>query len=109
VIVDNKHCIKHNSVNTIGLYSDFKNGTLHTYFSLKTNEVLTYPPIDCSIFVLHGKGKLKLDGNEYTIQENEYFHLIPQKNMSFENNESTSLAFIFMGNAKRYKNKYKTR
>jgi len=109
VIVDNKHGIKHNSVNTIGLYSDFKNGTLHVYFSLKTNEVLTYPPIDCSIFVLHGKGKLKLDGNEYDIQENEYFHLIPQRNMSVVNNESTSLEFIFMGNAKRYKNKYKTR
>ena len=108
-IVDNKNSIKHNNVNAIGLYSDFKNGTLHVYFSLKTNEILTYPPIDCSIFVLHGKGKLKLDGNEYDIQENEYYHLIPQKNLSFENNESISLEFIFMGNAKRYKNKYKTR
>jgi hypothetical protein len=109
VIVDNRHGIKHNSVSTIGLYSDFKNGTFHAYFSLKTNEVLTYPPIDCSILVLHGKGKLKLDGNEYAIQENEYFHLTPQKNLSFENNESISFEFIFMGNAKRYKNKYKTR
>jgi len=109
VIVDGKHGIKHNGVNTIGLYSDFKNGTFHVYFSLKTNEVLTYPPVDCSIFVLHGKGKLKLDGNEYDIQENEYFHLTPQRNLSFENNESMALEFIFMGNAKRYKNKYKTR
>ncbi|MCL1930554.1 MAG: hypothetical protein FWF55_01960 [Treponema sp.] len=109
VIVDNKNSIKHNNVNMIGLYSDFKNGTLHAYISVKTNEVLTYPPVDCSIFVLHGKGKLKLDGNVYDIQENEYYHLMPQKNMSVENNETISLEIIFMGNAKRYKNKYKTR
>ena len=109
VIVDDKNSIKHNNVNAIGLYSDFKNGILHTYFSVKTNEELNYPPIDCSIFLLHGKGKLKLDGNEYDIQENEYYHLMPKRNMSFVNNENISLEIIFMGNAKRYKNKYKTR
>jgi hypothetical protein len=109
VIVDSKYSISHNDVNAIGLYSDFKNGTLHAYFSIKAKEVLTYPSIDCSVFVLHGKGKLKLDGNEYDIQENEYYHLTPQKSMSFENNEDISLEILFMGNAKRYKNKYKTR
>jgi mannose-6-phosphate isomerase-like protein (cupin superfamily) len=109
VIVDSKYSINHNDVDAIGLYSDFKNGTLHVYFSIKTNEVLNYPPNDCGIFVLHGNGKLKLDGNEYDIQANEYYHLMPQKSISFKNNEDISLEIIFMGNAKRYKNKYKTR
>jgi hypothetical protein len=107
IILDNKYTIKHNEVNAIGLYSDFRNGTLHAYFSMKTNEVLKYPPVDCSVYVLHGKGKLGLDGNIYEIKETEYYHLMPERDISFENNENVSLDILFFGNSKRYKNKYK--
>jgi hypothetical protein len=109
IVVDNKYTVKHNEVNAIGLYSDFKNGTLHAYFSIKTNEVFEYPPTDCSIFVLHGNGKLKIDGNEYEVKAMEYYHLLPKRGISLKNNLEMPLDIIFMGNTKRYKNKYKTR
>jgi hypothetical protein len=50
-----------------------------------------------------------IDGNEYEVKETEYYHLLPKRGISIKNNGEMPLDIIFMGNTKRYKNKYKTR
>lgn len=97
IIVKNKNCIKLHNVNGIGLFSDFEKGILHAFFSIKTNEVLKQPPIEFSILVLHGKGILRIDNEEYPIEKNEYYHLNPHAYVFFENKNDESLDILYLG------------
>lgn len=101
VVVKNENCIKVHKVNGIGLFSDFQKGVLHVFFSIKTNECLKEPPIEFSVFVLNGEGKIKINQDEYDIEKDNYYHLKPHSNVFFENTANESLDILYMGMAER--------
>lgn len=97
IIIKNENCIKLHNVNGIGLFSNFKKGILHAFFSIKTNECLKQPPMEFSVYVLNGKGTLKIDNDEYSINKNEYYHIKPHTNVFFENKYDESFDILYLG------------
>jgi hypothetical protein len=76
VIIDDKYSRELHGAKAIGLYSTgYRRPFFHVFFSIKKDGVFWEPPHECIIFVIRGKGLLKLDNNEYGIKENEYYHL----------------------------------
>jgi hypothetical protein len=97
-IIKYDNCRKLHNVNAIGLFSDFKSGILHAFFSIKKGEFLKEPPIEFCVFVLNGKGIIKLDDEVYQIEKNEYYHIKPKANVYISNDDDDEfLDILYLG------------
>lgn len=97
IIVKDENCVKLHNVNAVALFSDFGHGILHAFFTIKKNEVLKQYPIEFSVYVLNGKGTMRIGANEYSIAKNEYYHVKPEDYAIFENSEDEALDILYLG------------
>jgi len=95
ILVKHENCINLHNVKGIGLFSDFQKGILHVFFSIKTNECLRQPAIEFSVFILNGKGIMRINNEVYHIEKNEYYHIKPSNNVSFENKDDEPLDILY--------------
>lgn len=96
IIVKKENCLKLHNVNGIGLFSNIQKGILHAFFSIKANESLKQPSLEFSVFVLNGKGTLRIDTDEYVIEKNEYYHIRPNDDVFFENMSDEPLDILYL-------------
>lgn len=96
IFVKHENCINLHDVKGIGLFSDFKKGIIHAFFSIKANECLKQSPREFSLFVLNGKGILRINDESYPIEKNEYYHIKPSSNVYFENENDESLDILYI-------------
>jgi hypothetical protein len=99
IIIDDKYSRELHGAKAIALYSTgYRRPFFQAFFSIKKDGVFWEPPHECSIFVIRGKGLLKLDNNEYGIKENEYYHLDNmRKKLTIENKEDEPLDILYLG------------
>jgi hypothetical protein len=98
VIVNDRYSRELHGAKAVGLYStEYRRPFFHVFFSIKKDGVFWEPPHECSIFVIRGRGLLKLDNNEYTIKENEYYHMKIETKLLIENSEEEPLDIIYLG------------
>jgi hypothetical protein len=100
VIVNKEYGRDMHGVKAIALHSNgYAKSFFHVYFSVEKDRVLWEPGCECNIFVLKGKGILKLDENTYKIEKNEHYHISSgkYKKIFLENKEEESLDILFLG------------
>ncbi|GBU27679.1 hypothetical protein R84B8_01216 [Treponema sp. R8-4-B8] len=100
IIVKNENGRKYCNANSIGLYSNFGKGIAHIFFSIKKGEILK-EECDCSIYVINGKGIIKIDNEEYKIIEKEYYQINSKDTFIYiENHEENNLDILYFLNRK---------
>ena len=99
IILDNKYCVKHNGdIDTIGLKAFGNFGQI--YISVKKGETLYYPPfgvhIEFNIYIIKGKGKLIVGGEETEIKEREYYYMNLLKQVEIKSADDETLEAIII-------------
>jgi hypothetical protein len=99
VIIDEKNCREMHGAKLIALsQTAYRKPFFQAFFSIKKDKIFYQTvPHECNIFVIRGKGKLKLDSTEYDVKENEYYNIKINKELLIENKEEESIDILYLG------------
>jgi len=99
IIVNKENGINiHGNINGVALYSDGvgENYVFHVFFSLKKGEILEEPKFKFNIYVINGRGVVKIGDEEYKIEEKNYYLFNPKEKIDIKNNEEKTLEFLLI-------------
>jgi len=98
IIINENNCTYiHNNISGIGLYANNEGGKyyiFHAYFSIKKDEIYDMPAVDYNLYVISGKGVIKIGDEELDIEEKNYYLINPKEYNIIGNKEEKPLEII---------------